>query len=379
MRPHPLSAFFFTFNFRFAPQRRFTWRVIDTDAKLADWLPRFKAAPWLALDTEADSLHAYPEKLCLIQISLPGADALIDPLAPLSLRPFWDALSSRELILHGADYDLRLLRRAWGFVPKSIFDTMLAARLLGFTEFSLTSLVNRLLGIHLEKGPQTADWARRPLTERMVAYALNDVRYLKPVADSLRAGLEAKGRLDWHQETCARLVKDCAQPRSPDLDQVWRLKGASKLDRRGLAVLRELWRWRDQEATAVNRPPYFLLKHETLVALAAAATHSRPIDPLLPPRFSQRRREDVLAAAQRALELPRSQWPDLNRPTSRQLTAGEKHRCEQLRQRRDRHATELGIDPSLIASRATLVALARDWARNSAGLMRWQFKLLDSQ
>jgi ribonuclease D len=213
----------------------------------------------------------------------------------------------------------------------------------------------------------------------MVAYALNDVRYLKPAADSLRAALEAKGRLDWHRELCARLVVDCAQLRSPDLDQVWRLKGAAKLDRRGLAVLRELWHWRDQEAVASNRPPYFILKHETLVALAAAAAHARPVNPLLPRRFPQRRRDEALAAVQRALALPRSQWPDHNRPSSRQLTADEKKRCEQLRQRRDRHAAELGIDPSLIASRATLVALARDWSKHSAGLMRWQRQLLESQ
>src|SRR5262245_6641076 len=219
-----------------------------------------RAAEWVALDTEAASLHAYPEKLCLIQLSLPGVNDLVDPLAALDLSRLLAALRGHELILHGADYDLRLLRRTCGFVPKHIFDTMLAARLLGFSEFSLTSLVNRLLGIHLEKGPQTADWARRPLTERMVAYALNDVRYLKPAADSLRAALEAKGRLDWHWETCARLVQDCSKVRSPDQDQVWRLKGASRLDRRGLVVLRELWRWRDQEAMAANRPPYFLLK-----------------------------------------------------------------------------------------------------------------------
>jgi len=366
-------------NFRFPPRVRFTGSVIDSDEQLTAFLPSVRAADWVAIDTEADSLHAYPEKLCLIQISLPDANELIDPLAALDLSRLIVALRGHELILHGADYDLRLLRRTCGFVPRNIFDTMLAARLLGFAEFSLTRLVNRLLGIHLEKGPQTADWARRPLTERMVAYALNDVRYLKPAADSLRTALEAKGRLDWHREMCARLVEDCSQLRSPDLDQVWRLKGASKLDRRGLVVLRELWRWRDQEALTANRPPYFMLKHETLVALAAAAAHSRPLQPLLPRRFSQRRRDEALAAVQRALALPRSQWPDLNRPSSRQLTAVEKQRCEQLRQRRDRHAVELGIDPSLIASRATLVALARDWTRHSAGLMRWQLKLLDSE
>src|SRR2546426_9262389 len=181
----PFWARFLNNQLRFVPASRFTESVIDSDELLADWLPRVRAADWVAIDTEADSLHAYPEKLCLIQISLPDANELIDPLAALDLSRLFVALRGHELILHGADYDLRLLRRTCGFVPRNIFDTMLAARLLGFAEFSLTRLVNRLLGIHLEKGPQTADWARRPLTERMIAYALNDVRYLKPTADSL--------------------------------------------------------------------------------------------------------------------------------------------------------------------------------------------------
>ena len=123
--------------------------MIDSDEKLAQWVPRIREANWLALDTEADSLHAYPEKLCLIQISLPGAEQLIDPLASLDLGPLLDALRGRELVMHGADYDLRMLRRTYGFVPRAVFDTMLAARLLGFVEFGLTSLVETLLGVHL--------------------------------------------------------------------------------------------------------------------------------------------------------------------------------------------------------------------------------------
>ena len=117
--------------------------MIDSEEELARWVPKVQTADWVALDTEADSLHAYPEKLCLVQISLPGADGLIDPLAPLDLGPLLDALGGRELILHGADYDLRMLRRTYGFVPKTVFDTMVAARLLGFTEFGLTNLVER--------------------------------------------------------------------------------------------------------------------------------------------------------------------------------------------------------------------------------------------
>jgi ribonuclease D len=350
--------------------------VVDTGDKLAAFLPVVGSAAWIAFDTEADSLHAYPEKLCLLQITLPGHDELIDPLAGIDLSSLLETLAQRELLLHGADYDLRLLYRAHEFVPQSVFDTMSAARLLGHTEFSLAVLVNRWLGVQLEKGPQKADWARRPLTDRMVEYALNDTRYLKPLADCLRAELDQKGRLAWHNEVCVRLIADCAKPRVIDADQVWRLKGADKLDRRGLVVLRELWKWRDREAVAANRPPYFVLKHETLVAIAHAAACAQPVMLLLPPRLSANRRAGLIAAIELALSLPAKEWPHFNRFSTRRSRPEEKRFFEELRQKRDRVADELGIDPSLIASRATLSLLAEDRAAHQMELMNWQRGLL---
>jgi ribonuclease D len=360
-------------RFRFPVRSRFISGVIESDDALAALLPHVAAADSIALDTEADSLHAYPEKLCLLQLGMPGADVLIDSLAGLDLKPLLDLLGKHELILHGADYDLRLLRRTFGFVPQAVFDTMLAARLLGYPEFGLTHLVLRLLGVKLEKGPQTADWARRPLTDRMARYALNDIHYLKPLSDSLRQQLADKGRVAWHKEVCARLVEDCANLQPIDPNQIWRLKGADKLSRRALAVLRELWNWRDQEAIAANKPPYFIMKHETLVALAQAAAHHRPLDPFLP----SRRRQALIETIERALTIPPSEWPEINRPSGRRPTPTEKHLLEELRRRRDRRATELGIDPTLIASRATLGALAQDWTGHQSRLMDWQRTLLE--
>ncbi len=148
--------------------------MIDSDGKLSEFLPELRAAEWVAMDTEADSLHAYPEKLCLMQISTAERDGLMDPLARIDLHPLWPALKKQQLILHGADYDLRLLRKNHGFVPDRIFDTMLASRLLGEREFGLYHLVKKHLGVTLEKGSQKADWSRRPLTPRMEAYARND-------------------------------------------------------------------------------------------------------------------------------------------------------------------------------------------------------------
>jgi len=180
-----------------APSRppKYIPRVIDSEPKLTNYLAVLRSADWVAVDTEADSLHAYPEKVCLIQISTTSSDRLVDPLAGLDLAPLLDALTGHELIMHGADYDLRLLRKHHEFVPSAIFDTMLAARLLGLRQFGLSHLVEKFLGVKLEKGPQKANWAVRPLTERMERYARNDTHYLKSLADRLKPELEAKRRL----------------------------------------------------------------------------------------------------------------------------------------------------------------------------------------
>ena len=349
--------------------------MIDDVPSLNALLPRLRAAAWLALDTEADSLHAYPERLCLIQISLPGEDVLIDPLAGFDLAPLWETLNGRELILHGADYDLRLLFRGHGFVPQSVFDTMWAARLLGLTEFGLLNLTGRYLGVKLEKGPQKANWGRRPLTPRMEDYARNDTRHLKPLTDLLIAELDAKGRRAWHREVCARLVVECAQPRAVDPDYDWRLKGSDKLDRRGLAVVRELFAWREEEAISAGRPPYFIVSHEKLIEIAAAAAHGSALEPHLPRHLTHRRRAGVLAAAERGLALPAADWPRLPQRRGRRLNCAHKRRYEELRQIRDRRAAELGIDPSLIASRADLLAVCQvEGASNH--LMSWQWELL---
>jgi ribonuclease D len=357
-------------------RRKYIWQVIDTEQKLAAFLPVLRAATWVAVDTEADSLHAYPEKVCLIQIGTVSGDRLLDPLAGINLDPLLEVLSGRELIMHGADYDLRLLCKHHEFVPSAIFDTMLAARLLGLRQFGLCNLVEKYLGVKLEKGPQKANWAMRPLTERMEHYARNDTRHLKPLANQLKMELQAKGRLAWHQESCARLIQDSTRQHVPDLDAIWRIKGSHLLAPPALAILRELWRWREKEAVAANKPPFFVMSHEALVNIAAAATLAQPIDPLLPKHISERRRGGLLKAVAHALELTPDRHPKILRHASRRPSEGEKRRFIDLQKRRDAQATALGIDPTLIASRGMLSDLAFDWDKHSLELMTWQRELL---
>jgi ribonuclease D len=350
--------------------------VIDTDEQLAALLLAIKSAAWLALDTEADSLHAYPEKICLIQITTAAGDELIDPLARINLDPLLDSLDAHELIMHGADYDLRLLRKHHEFVPSAIFDTMLAARLLGERQFGLSSLVERFLAVKLDKGSQKADWARRPLTGRMETYARNDTHFLKPLADKLKLELQHKGRLAWHQESCARLIAESSKPSISNTDSIWRIKGSHALNRHALAVLRQLWHWREVEAIAANRPPFFILNHEKLVNIAATAAARKPIHHLLPPRMSPRRQTTLNQAVKTALALPTDQLPEITRHKFHRPTEPEIRRYGDLEKRRNHHAHELGIDPTLIASRATLSELARDWDRHAPTLMNWQRELL---
>jgi ribonuclease D len=350
--------------------------VIDTEQKLAAFLPQLHAASWVAVDTEADSLHAYPEKVCLIQISTVVGDVLVDPLSKINLDPMLDALSGHELIMHGADYDLRLLEKHHKFTPSAIFDTMLASRLIGEMQFGYSTLVEKFLSVKLEKGPQKANWALRPLTERMETYARNDTHFLKPLADQLRAALETKGRLAWHQESCARLIAECTQPQPVDMDSVWRIKGSHLLGRPALGVLRELWQWRETEAIAANRPPFFVMSHDALVDVAAATATQRPIDPLLPRNMSERRRAGITKAIANGVGISGDQLPKILQRTNHRPTEAERKRFLELQKRRDAHAHELGIDPTLIASRGTLSDLARSWEKYSGELMNWQRELL---
>lgn len=361
------------------PRRALNWAVIDSPERLAEALSELEHASWLAMDTEADSLHAYPEKLCLLQLSHPGGELLVDPLAGLDLQPLLRLLARHQLILHGGDYDLRLMYRTWQFVPAAIFDTMSAARLVGCRRFGLTDLVHKFLGLTLEKGPQKANWGQRPLTPRMTAYAEADARYLKPLEEKLTAELVQLGRLEWHREVCSRIVQEATRPSRTDPDLVWRIRGSNTLDRLALGVLRSIWQWREQEAIRANRPTFHVLNHETLVDLAAAAARWGAVPHQLPRHLTPRRRQGLVKAIEEALSLPPSQLPEKLRTEHKRLPLSVGRRATQLRERRDRRAADLNLDPSFLASRGQLLELAAsgDWTRTS--LMRWQAAALDVQ
>jgi ribonuclease D len=347
--------------------------VITTDSQLAELLPHLEPVDRVAVDTEADSLHCYFEKLCLIQISVPGGDFLVDPLAGFDLQPLSEALARKEIVLQGADFDLRLLRRAFGFVASRIFDTVIASRLLGIREFSLAALVQRFFDVTLAKGSQKANWARRPLSPQMAEYAMNDTRYLLPLAEKLEAGLIEKGRLDWFKQSCERVLAQANIDRVRDEDDLWRVSGAGALRGRSAALLRSLWQWRDREAQAADRPPFHILQNSQLIEAAKAFADGGSAQFR---HLSPRRARTFAEAAQHALQMPDSAWPVPRPRTGTRTTPAMEKRAEKLRQQRDRVAAELEIDPSFIAPRATLDAIAADENRSADLLVPWQRELL---
>ena len=342
----------------------------------------------VALDTEADSFHHYFEKVCLLQLARGGAVWLVDPLAGLDLAPLFAALSTRRLLLHGADYDLRLLARGHGFTPSALFDTMLAAQLLGEREIGLAALLSSRLGVTLDKSSQRADWSRRPLAPALVAYAASDVLHLHALVALLEADLGAKGRLAWHAEECARLLAQDLSPTPDDPETDWRIKGSNGLSPKERAFLRELWRAREERARALDLPPFRVLHNEALVAVCRrAAGGELRLSALFPrglvPAFAARVREALEAAA----AVPPSAWPPPRRGEVARPEPELEKAVNRLKARRDAAARGLGLDPGVLAARAALVDVARAElaARRplpaadlvaATGLSRWKAALL---
>ena len=346
--------------------------MIATPEQLADFTSRLDAHKVIGLDTEADSLHSYYEKVCLVQVCSPDGYFLVDPLAKgLDLSAFYASLTSHILIIHGADYDLRLLGRHPSFAATEIFDTSIAARFLGLEQIGYAALVQKFFDVTLCKASQRADWGRRPLPPRMEEYALNDVRYLLPLAEILENQLKELGRWEWYGQSHDAMVQNAREPRERDLENAWRVNGSSKLAPREAAVLRALWHWRDAEASAWDRPTFHVISNDRMIdaACAGVAGQKFEVHRMPPPRYA--RMKEALRAA---LDLPENEWPVFERERKARPSGAACRLFEKLREKRDTVARELALDPSLIASRLTLMSVAQ---QNCARLLPWQRDLLE--
>jgi ribonuclease D len=241
---------------------------VATPAAVEAMVAALRAEPLIALDTESNSFHAYKEQVCLIQISVPGQDWIVDPLVT-SVAPLGEVLcDGRETVLHGADYDVRCLKRDFGWALPNLFDTMVASRRLGVVGLGLSALVEARFGVRLSKAHQRSDWGRRPLSAEQLAYAALDTHYLLRLREVLVGELEAKGLAAEAREEFKRIAAARPHERVFDPEGWRRLKGARALDEPARRVLRALWIAREQRAEALGRPPFKVLGEQAMLEIA---------------------------------------------------------------------------------------------------------------
>lgn len=242
-------------------------------ARLAELL---RCEPVVAIDTESNSFHVYRERVCLIQVSTPAADFIVDPLA-VDVRPLGAVFcDGRETVLHGADYDVRCLKREYGWRLPRLFDTMAAARRLGHPGLGLSALVEAHFGVKLSKSFQRSDWGQRPLTPSQIAYAALDTHYLLPLHAKLSSDLAARGLAAEAVKEFARIAAVEPKEKVFDPEGYRRIKGSRDLDAQGRTVLRALYLAREERARAADRPPFKVIGDEALLELARRRPRTEP-------------------------------------------------------------------------------------------------------
>ncbi|MBA3318718.1 MAG: ribonuclease D [Gemmatimonadales bacterium] len=338
--------------------------LIETGAGLVELADRLRPEPLLAVDTEAASFHRYLDRVYLLQISSRGETAVVDPLATDGLGPIGELLADPaiEIVFHDADYDLRLLNREYGFTAQNLFDTRIAAQLLNEPGIGLAALLEKYLNVKLDKRFQRADWSARPLSPEMLAYAATDTHHLPQLRDILRDRLMEQGRLGWAQEEFA-LLEDIRGAPGDQAEPGWlRLKGAKALRGRELAILREIWEWRDGTARRADRATFRILNNEPVLTMARNA----PTDiaalkaiPGVSSEQAERRGPELLAAVKRGLDLPEADLPRVTRTPRPPPDLAYEARLERLKAARNLLAQKYDLPPGVVCPNGTLEAIAR--------------------
>ncbi len=353
-----------------------SFEMIDTDVRLISHLETSRQGilnPICAIDTEADSLHRYRESLCLIQFADRHQCVLIDPLAIDDLSSLGSYLAVATVWMHGADYDMTMLKRQYGQLPAKVYDTQIGARLLGLRRFGLGDLVLNYFGVELSKSSQKADWGKRPLSPKMVEYALNDVRYLLEMGDMIVSKLHERDRYEWFEESCLA-ARQRVLDRDDLKEEIWRVQGSGKLEPLGLAFLKALWHWRDGEAKSWDRPSFMVAPNRQLLEWSNHLAAGR--QPELPPHYRPDRLKRFRATLDAVLELAESAWPERPCGKRRKRDKDFDRRVDELIRVREEAASKLDIEASLIAPRAVLECLAAGEADASEVLLTWQRRCL---
>jgi len=359
---------------------------IDTPETVERFLQSLRGVRQIAVDTEGASFHRFVDRIYLLQLSTDTVSAVIDPLPIGTPALLGDLLQDPavEVVFHDADYDLRLLHQDYGWHVRTIFDTRVAAQLLGIRAFGLAALLERYFDVKLDKKHQRADWSMRPLTRDMLEYASLDTRYLLPLRDRLRDELDRAGRLSWAAEEFAGL-EGTRWEDGDEQDGFLRIKGARDLTRRELAIFRELVLWRDGVARELDRATFRVAGNEALLEVARRAP--RTIADLtaikgVPRGMADRQGNAILAAVGRGLAVSDDALPKFPRPPRWDRDPDFESSVSRLRTVRDKAATRLDLDPGFLCSRDRIEAIARKRPKTIAelgeipGLRKWQIQEL---
>jgi len=342
----------------------------------------------IAVDLEADSMHSYREKVCLLQFSIPGRTVLVDPLAVPDLSPLQPVLADVNVrkIFHAADYDLRCLFRDFGFEVKGLFDTMVACQLLGEEKVGLADVLGKYFAVELDKKFQRADWSIRPLSEGMQRYAAEDTRHLHRLADLLEGRLRRDGRMTWAEEEFRLLEK--VRFNKADGPLFLKVKGAGRLERRALGILEDLLQWREKEACRRDCPPFRIIGNKSLIEASRSAPRS--LQGLIgiegiSPRLAERYGAALLRVIKASMGRPEESLPYFPRQERPQRDPGADDRFDLLRKWRPLRAAKLGIEPGILINNAVLEEIARNQPRSLSelekiqGIKQWQVVVLGDE
>lgn len=362
------------------------YQLLDQPGSLTPLLSALERVDEVALDTEADNMYHYKTRVCLLQFLVEEEVFLVDVLAPgLKLEPLWKVLAKKHLLMHGSDFDLRLLHDLCRFQPYSVFDTMLAAQLLGLQRIGLASLLDQHFGVALDKDGQKANWSKRPITPKLLNYAALDVWHLPDLRDILLRELKKLGRLEWLEQQCRAQMAAGAEGFAPATENDWRIGRSERLRGPGLSVLHAVWHWRESQAQRLDTPPFKVCGNTLLLKIAEAAEAGDSEETILGQVHLGKRHERIfpsLAAAVRAgiardpKTLPRRPGRDPNHVS---LTQEEIEFQDRIRADRDRIAKKLEIEATLIANRAQLAQIARAPRQIDEILLPWQADLLRNE
>ena len=362
---------------------------ITTDQTLKDACEILKTEKELAVDLEADSLHHFKEKVCLIQLASSRGAFIVDPLSITDFSPFKPVLEDSGIIklFHGGDFDIRSMDRDFGLKVNNLFDSEIACKFLGIQQRSLAALLKKHFDINLNKQFQRTDWSKRPLSQEMIVYGLNDVLHLAELCDILKEKLRNTGRLTWAREEF-EIQSRVRYENGEDLPLFLKFKGAGKMDRRTLAVLESLLQLRYVLAQKKDRPLFKVMGADALMRMAREKPQTmnqlqgtRALSPKQMPMLGKA----CLKAVSTGLKMPESELPVYPRKRSPRSSPKIPERIKHLKTMREKSSTRTGIEPGFLINNALISAIAHAGPAGPGelekipGLRNWQMEVLGEE